>query len=137
MTLPRRRTRTPVLAFALLAGLLTMHGLTGTASADMTRPAAHAAVMDRDMTHMHAGTDSQAAIPTAPSPHGPHHRPAATGHHPCLAAPVDAAITLHAPASTAAPDPPLPQAAAEATTHPRARADRAPPDLSALCVSRT
>lgn len=132
MTLPRRRNRTPaVLVLALLAGLVAMHGLSGTALADPTHQVMPGAMgMDVAMEHAAHG-----ALPAAPAPHGPHHGPGASGHHPCLAAP-PAAVALDAPADTAAPALPQTQhATGYAPT--RARPDRAPPDLNDLCVSRT
>ncbi len=133
VTLPRRRTRTPaVLVLALLAGLVAMHGLSGTALAGPAHQSRPVAAMGADMAGGHA---AHGAVPAAPARDGPHHGPAASGHHPCVAAPA-AGVALDAPADTAAAALPLPQhAAGYAPT--RARPDRAPPDLNDLCVSRT
>ena len=133
MTLPRRRNQTPgVLVLALLAGLLAMHGLSGTALADPMPQVVPVAVMGVDMASRPV---VDGALPAAPAPDSPHHGGAANGHHPCLAIPA-AVVGLAAAADTAAPALGLPhQALVSAPT--RARADRAPPDLNDLCVSRT
>lgn len=135
VALPCRTNRTPgVLVLALLAGLVAMHGLTGTASAankPQARPAVMVMVMD-----VSAGHAARGATPAAPAPHGPHHGPAATGHHPCLVVPA-AGAELDAPAASAlAPAAPAPAMVA-AAFRTAARADRAPPDLNRLCISRT
>jgi len=133
VTLPSRRNRTPaVLVLTLLAGLVAMHGLSGTALADATHQVMPVAVMSMDMAGGHA---AHGAAPAAPAPDSPHHGPAASGHHPCLAAPAHR-VALDAPAGLAAAVLPLPRHAAGCAPT-RARADRAPPDLNDLCVSRT
>lgn len=75
-------------------------------------------------------------LPASPAPDMPHHRPAASGHHPCLAAPA-AGIHLGAPAGAAPPALPHQRDPAASGVPFRARADRTPPDLDDLCVSRT
>jgi len=116
----------------MLAGLVAMHGLSGTALAGPKHLAMPAAVLSMDMA---AGQGAHGSPPAGPAPNDPHHGPTASGHHPCLAAPA-ASVDLVAPADMVAPARRLVQQAA--TFAPaRARADRAPPDPTDLCVSRT
>ena len=122
--------RTPaVLVLALLAGLVAMHGLSGIATAGATHQVIPVAAMDADMASSHA------APPVAPPPDSPHHGSDASAHHPCLAAPV-AAVALAAPADMNAAALSVPRHSA-GSPPARARADRSPPDLNDLCVSRT
>lgn len=137
VTPPRRRTRTPVvLVLALLAGLIAMHGLSGTAlpgpTGQVMLVADMSAVMSADMA---GGPAAHGAPPAVPVPDGPHHGSAAGGQHPCLAAPADG-VALDTPNGTAAAALPQPQHAA-GYAPARSRPDRAPPDLNELCVSRT
>ncbi len=134
VTLPRRRSRTPaVLVLALLAGLVAMHGLPGTALAGPTHQVMPVASISMDMA---GGHTTHGALPAAPAPDRPHHGPAASGHHPCEAAPA-AAVALATPADTKAAALPPPRHAAAGCPPARARAARAPPDLNGLRVSRT
>jgi len=134
VTLPRRRNQTPaVLVFALLAGLLAMHGLSGTAQAAATPHYLPAAVMAMDMSAEHA---VHGQSPAAPAPNTPHHGPYATGHQPCLAA-LAAGVVLDAPAEATNAAGLLSQRVAAAAAPARAPADRSSPDLNELCISRT
>lgn len=133
MTQPRRQHRTPaVLVLALLAGLVAMHGLSGTALAGPTHQGMPATGMNMDLV---GGPAALGPLPAAPAPDAPHHGPKASGQHPCLAMPA-ASVDLVAAVEMLAPAPPQPQQAT-ALAADQGRADRAPPDLHDLCVSRT
>ena len=93
MTLPRRRNRTPaVLVLAPLAGLVAMHGLSGTALVGPAHQVMPVAVISIDMA---VGLPAHAALPAGPA-RGGHYGPAASGHHPCVAAPA-AGVALARP----------------------------------------
>lgn len=133
VTLPPQRDRMPaVLVFVLLAGLVAMHGLSRATPAGPTHQPMPVAVVSMDMTGLSVANSAQPADPT---PDGSHHGPAAIGHHPCVAAPV-AAVAVPAPADTMAAPLALPRSTA-GSPPARARADRAPPDLNDLGISRT
>lgn len=134
MTLPRRRSRTrAVLVLALLAGLVAMHGLTGTASAETTRLGTPATAMGMGTA---AGLASRGAL-HAPAPHSPHHGPSAAAHHPCLASVPTAGAVLETPADAVAAALAVARIPVADPASARARADRAPPDLDRLGISRT
>jgi hypothetical protein len=132
VTLPRRwNQRRAVLVLALIAGLFAMHGLSGTA---LAAPAhwGMTAAMGMDGA---AGRPADGVRPAIPASNMPHHGPAANGHHPCVAAPASGAPV--GPLTGAAPAPLSQPRRGREAAPAGARADRAPPDLHGLCISRT
>ena len=120
-----------MLVLAVLAGLLAMHGLSGTAAVSRS----HQAMSTAMSSDIPVARGTHGVTPGTPAPAEPHHGPSANGHHPCLAAPAGGAPWL-TPADTATRIewPPLRAVPAAAA---RARDYRDPPDLIDLCVSRT
>ena len=127
-----------VVAGAVVAGILSMHGLA--AAGHLPGPTAHQA------PSMQAGmpADTSAAMPaplaahrTAHGPEAPAHAPAVVTHGTCVATPAHDEALVAAPAL-------LGRAAGRAPAGsvpvgqvlPRS-SGRAPPDLEELCISRT
>ena len=140
----RGRSATVAAVLAVLSGLLAMHAMTSPPARDhdgrqLSRALGHMLQMT-GVPSKAAGFTKAEATTSAPSdePPVPHHGPFAIGHQPCMAALLSLAVVVDAPPANLAAGQAMESTSANARRpSPAVSEERAPPDLDALCVSRT